>query len=245
MKLLSLLGVFILAPALTQAAERWVYIDNGHVRLGVNLTAGACVGWFSHSHSSDNLLNAYDVGRYLQQSYYGDPDGSDWNGKPWRYNAVQGGSWKNEPAVVIEFREEHDNLYAKVQPRHWATGELLPEVTMEQWLSLDGGLAKLKFKMTYSGEKHHKPCHQELPAIFVKPALDTLAFVGNDGQITRQQPGFPNEMIRYSEPWLAWVNKADTDWASIAPTQRKPPPTVSAKVIRGMSAMPPLCRPLR
>ncbi len=211
LKLLRLIELLLLLPALAQAAvERWVYLDNGHVRLGVNLTAGACVGWFSHSHSSDNLINAYDAGRYLQQSYYGDEDGSDWNGKSWRYNPVQGGSWKNEAAAVIESREDKNEFYAKTQPRHWATGALLKEVTMEQWLRLDGGLAKLKFKMTYSGEKQHKPYHQELPALFVKPALDTLAFMSADGRLTRKQPGFPNEMIRYSEPWLAWVDKDDS-----------------------------------
>jgi hypothetical protein len=183
----------LLAFNTTQAAEKWTYLDNGKVRLGVNLSAGACVGWFSHSHSSDNLLNAYDVGRYLQQSYYGDKDGSDWNGKPWRYNPVQGGSWKNESAVVIESREEKDELYAKIQPRHWATGALIKEVVMEQRLRLEGGLARLKFKMTYSGEKQHAAYHQELPALFVKPALDTLVFVNADQQLTRKQPGFPND----------------------------------------------------
>jgi hypothetical protein len=30
----------------------------------------------------------------LQQSYYGDADGSSWNGQPWCYNPVQGGSWQ-------------------------------------------------------------------------------------------------------------------------------------------------------
>jgi hypothetical protein len=197
-------------PALTHAAEHWAYIDNGHVRLGVNMTAGACVGWFSHSNSSDNVLNAYDAGRYLQQSYYGDQDGSDWNGKPWRYNPVQGGSWKNKASVVIDSREEKDELYAKIQPRHWATGELLDEVTLEQWLRLEGGLARLKYKMTYTGEKEHMPYHQELPALFVKPALDSLMFIDTDGRVTRRQPGSANEMIHYSEPWLAWVGKDDS-----------------------------------
>lgn len=205
-----LLLLVVLGIPLAHAAEKWTYLDNGHVRLGVNLSAGACVGWFSHSHSSDNLLNAYDVGRYLQQSYYGDKDNSDWNGKPWRYNPVQGGSWKNKPAVVIESSEEKDQLYAKVQPRHWATGELLKEVMMEQWLRLDSGLARLKFKMTYSGDKEHAAYHQELPALFVKPALDTLVFVNAEQQLTRKQPGFPNEMIRFSEPWIAWVDNKDS-----------------------------------
>lgn len=205
--LLALCFLATLAPA----QEKWVYLDNGHVRLGINLTAGACIGWFSHSHSSDNLLNAYDVGRYVQQSYYGDPDGSDWNGKPWRYNPVQGGSWRNEPAQLLESRESKNELYAKTTPRHWATGKLLPEVTLEQWLRLEGGLARLKFKMAYTGEKTHKPYHQELPALFVKPSLETLVFVGKDGSLQRQQPGFPNEIIAIgTEPWIAWVNARDS-----------------------------------
>lgn len=215
---MRLLAAIISLIALSApAAERWAYLDNGHVRLGVNMTAGACVGWFSHSHSSDNLLNAYDVGRYLQQSYYGDADGSDWNGKPWRYNPVQGGSWKNEPAVVLDSKEENNELYARVQPRHWATGALLKEVTLEQWLRLDGGLAKLKFKMTYSGEKEHTPYHQELPALFVKPALDSLVYINKNAELTRKQPGFPNEMIQFSEPWLAWVDAKDSGLGIFCP----------------------------
>lgn len=32
---------------------------------------------------------SYDCGRYIQQSYYGKEDGSNWNGTPWRWNPVQ------------------------------------------------------------------------------------------------------------------------------------------------------------
>ncbi len=215
MRLLAAILCFITLSA--PAEERWVYLDNDHVRLGVNMSAGGCVGWFSHSGSQDNLLNAYDVGRYIQQSYYGDTDGSDWNGKPWRYNPVQGGSWKNEPALVLDSRESPNEIYAKMHTRHWATGALLKEVTLEQWLRLEGGLARLKFKMTYSGDKEHKPYHQELPALFVKPALDTLVYISKDGQLTRRQPGFPNEMIQFSEPWLAWVDAKDSGLGILCP----------------------------
>ena len=44
--------------------------------------AGSCLCWFSRSGSGRNLLNSYDEGRYLQQSYDGDKDGSDWNAMP-------------------------------------------------------------------------------------------------------------------------------------------------------------------
>ncbi len=202
----------ILLCATTTCAEQkegWVYLDNGQVRLGVNLAAGACIGWFSASGSAENLLNAYDVGRYVQQSYYGDEDGSDWHGKPWRYNPVQGGSWKDEPARVLETRSDATTLYAKTTPRHWGTGAFTPECLMEQWLRLDGGLARLKFKMTYSGEKAHAPRHQELPALFVTPRLDTLVFVDPEEKLVRKQPGFPNEYIQVGAPWCAWVDATD------------------------------------
>lgn len=198
---------FLLVVVPVQAAERWTYLDNGQVRLGVNLDAGACIGWFSISGSPDNLLNAYDVGRYVQQSYYGDEDGSDWNGKPWRYNPVQGGSWKNAPAEVVETKADATSFYAKTKPRHWATGAFTTECVMEEWLRLDGGLARLKFKMTYTGTQEHKPRHQELPALFVTPKLDTLVFVDAEKKLTRQQPGFPNEYFKAGEPWCAWIDQ--------------------------------------
>lgn len=200
--------VLLLAAQVSAAPETWTYLDNGQVKLGVDMTRGACIGWFSQSGSPDNRLNAYDAGRYVQQSYYGDADGSDWNGQPWRYNPVQGGSWRNEAATVLESKVEKESLYAKTRPRHWATGKLLDEVVMEQWLRLDGKLARLKFRLTYTGTKSHAPRHQELPALFVTPKLDTLVFAGADGKLTRLQPGFPNEYVKLGQPWAAWVDPA-------------------------------------
>jgi hypothetical protein len=79
-RILALVTALLLAPlAGLHAQEHWTYLDNGKVRLGANMDAGGACGWFSHSRSSDNVLNTYDHGRYLQQSYYGD---TDWNGKP-------------------------------------------------------------------------------------------------------------------------------------------------------------------
>lgn len=207
--------VLLAAGQVARAQEQWTFLDNGKIRLGVNLSAGACVGWFSPSCSTHNLLNTTDEGRYLQQSYYGDKDGSLWSKKPWRYNPVQGGSWKREPSVVLESRAEPALIYAKTRPRHWATGALLDEVVLEEWLSIQGGLARLKFRATYSGTVEHKPTHQELPALFVEPQYDTLVFCEKgrtpwqNEPLTRQQPGQTNETVRFSEPWLAWVDAKD------------------------------------
>ena len=209
-----LLFLLLKAHAL-HAQEHWTFLDNGHVRLGVNMDAGGSIGWFSHSHSSANLLNAFDHGRYVQQSYFGDKDGSEWNGKPWRYNPVQGGSWKGAPATVLEKREEKNSLYVKTKPRHWASGAEVDEVIFEQWLSLDGGLAHLKFRMTFTGTATHKPTHQELPAVFVMPRYDTLVFCEKGSPawagapLVRRQPGAADakdRFVKFAEPWAAWVD---------------------------------------
>ena len=227
MKLLAgTMGLWLLAAGLAPGAEGWVYLENQHLKLGVNEKAGAVIGWFSTAEEGRNWLNTYDVGRYVQQSFYGDSDGSDWNGTPWRYNPVQGGSWRNEPAELLESKQEGGVYYAKTRPRHWATGAWLPEVTMEQWLRLEGKLAVLKFRLSYQGEQTHQARHQELPAMFVDAALGTLVYCGADQKawtgaaLTRLEPGFPNEYAEVSEPWAAWVDAQDRGLGILFPGTR-------------------------
>jgi hypothetical protein len=95
MRVLTLAVVFSLASS-GLGEDTWVFIDNGALRLGVNKTSGACIGFLSAGKISPNILNSYDRGRFVQQSYYGDPDGSMWNKNPWRYNPVQGGHWAGQ-----------------------------------------------------------------------------------------------------------------------------------------------------
>lgn len=218
MRLRFIFFIALLLPAAgLRAAEvpHWHYLQNDQLKIGINLNAGACIGWLSTAKEPEkNVLNTYDPGRYVQQSYYGDPDGSDWNGKPWRYNPVQGGDWHGLPSTVLEFKSDTPTtLYAKIKPRHWTTGKLLEDVVMEQWITLEGPLAHVKFKMTYTGTAAHKAHHQELPAFFVEPEFGTLAYV--DGEPwkntppTRRNPGEKNEYIKLTEHWAAWLNAED------------------------------------
>lgn len=198
-----------------ETPKRWHFLQNDQLKIGINLNAGACIGWLSTTKEPEkNVLNTFDPGRYVQQSYYGDPDGSDWNGKPWRYNPVQGGDWHGLPSDVLEFKAySPTSLYARIKPRHWTTGKLLEDVVMEQWITLEGPLARVRFKMTYSGSAAHKAHHQELPAFFVEPEFGTLAYVEGEpwknGPPTRRNPGEKNEYLKLTEHWAAWLNADD------------------------------------
>lgn len=200
----------------------WVFLDNGHVRLGVKQSSGAGIGWFSASGSERNLINDWDRGRLIQQSYYGHNDGSRWDKKPWRWNPVQGGDWRGHGARVLELSVGTNSLYAKTLPKHWATGADLPTVTMEEWITLTGRVAHIRFQMTYTGSVTNPITSQEVPAFFAQPDLNTLVlYDGNrpwtGAPVSRSQPGWPNEGRRITEHWAAYVDTNDFGVGAFVP----------------------------
>jgi hypothetical protein len=200
--ILAILGVGV-APA----SEEWTFLDNGTLRIGVNRSAGGAVGWISESGRSLNYLDTYDLGRYLQQSWYGQEDGSTWNGQPWRWNPVQAGGWEGAPAELLDFAVEGNTIRSSSHPRHWGSGELLREVTFSQILTLEDNLLHVHFTMSYDGTTSHPAHHQELPALFVHPSCAELHFVPQGSSEVRViTPGWPNENYSLAEPWLAYLD---------------------------------------
>jgi hypothetical protein len=224
----ALIGVLAgRATASAEAPAEWVYLDNGAIRLGVKTSSGAAIGYFAPSQSDTNLINHHDHGRLVQQSYYGAADGSEWAGKPWRWNPVQGGDYRGSASRVLELRVERPaKLYAKTSPKHWATGADLAEVTMEQWVTLHGRVAHVRYRMSYAGDAAHPEWDQEIPAVFVDPALDTLVRYAGDapwtgGVLERSRPGWPNEYHAVDENWAAYVGKDDVGIGAYVPIARR------------------------
>ena len=48
------------------------FLENDHLRIGINLDSGGAIFYFSRRDPERNLLNYHDTGRFIQQSYYGD-----------------------------------------------------------------------------------------------------------------------------------------------------------------------------
>ena len=195
------------------AATNMIFIDNGQIRLGVKTSSGAGIAWFSETASSRNLLNHFDHGRLVQQSYYGNKDGSLWVKTPWRWNPVQGGGYKGKAATVLLLTNSATELYAKVRPRHWATEADLPDVLMEEKIVLTGRVAHVHFKVSYSGTNNHVKAAQEIPAFFTEPDLSTLVLYDgdkpwtDDHRLNRSQPGWPNEGRKITENWAAYMDE--------------------------------------
>lgn len=218
-RILNVVFVFIVmaSVAVAQQAskdaeqpEDWVYLQNAELRVGLLRSHGGAIAHLSSPDSDFNTLNHYDHGRLVQQSYYGDEDGSRWVDQAWRYNPVQGGDYHGAAAKVTEFKAAGTSAYVKTVPRHWASGKLLNECEMEQWVELDGPLLRVRYKFTYQGLAAHKARHQETPAVFVSPQLSLLVtYAGDapwsDSPLTKKVPGWPNEHVVLSENWAAYV----------------------------------------
>ena len=194
-----------------KTGRQWEYLDNGRVRVGIDKSRGACIGFFAESATGRNLLNHYDEGRFIQQSYYGAADGSKWNGKPWVYNPIQGGHHKGKRSRLLEFNRDNKKktISAKIQPLSWASGVSCPEAIMGVTISLDGSLAKIRFRMDYTGKDQSVIRDQEMPAVFVDAELPNLVY-SEDGKLKRRIPGWPNQRGKATESWVAYLD--DKDW---------------------------------
>ena len=235
---LAILGMLV-SPALGEdkplrraagAAELkpadWVFLDNGVIRLGIKKTSGAGIAWLSRSGAKENLLDHWDHGRLIQQSYYGEKDGSMWGNKPWSWNPVQGGDYRGHAAEVLALSSDKTTLHARIRPRNWAGGELLAECEMEETIRLEGAVAVVKFGFRYRGTKTHPVRHHEVPATFINPAYGTLVvYEGTQpwrgGTLTRSQPGWPNESRKIPEGWAAWVNDRNTGVGVFSPIAKE------------------------
>ena len=194
-----------------KTGRQWEYLDNGRVRVGIDKSRGACIGFFAESATGRNLLNHYDEGRFIQQSYYGAADGAKWNGKPWVYNPIQGGHHKGKRSRLLEFNRDNKKktISAKIQPLSWASGVSCPEAIMGVTISLDGSLAKIRFRMDYTGKDQSVVRDQEMPAVFVDAELPNLVY-SEDGKLKRRVPGWPNQRGKATESWVAYLD--DKDW---------------------------------
>jgi hypothetical protein len=108
-----------LAQPLTQPSDDdMIWLGNSEVKVGLKKSSGGAIAWISSASSQKNLINAYDRGRLIQQSWYGNKDDSLWNNKPWSWNPVQGGDWRGRSAKILEERHDQTSSFTRTRPVH-------------------------------------------------------------------------------------------------------------------------------
>ncbi len=197
-----------------------IYLDNGVVRIGVRLDLGGSITYMSTSNSGHNIINNYDWGRQIQQSYYSGPtdylpDGAQqspyWN--PWPWNPIQTGDCFENRATVLESSNDGSEIYVKSVPMQWALNNVPGEATFETWVRLEGQVAHVRSRLVNARTdttQQFPARHQELPAVYTVGTLHRLfTYKG-----TRPFTSAAVTELPYAPPpaWQAW--RATENWAA-------------------------------
>jgi hypothetical protein len=208
-----LASVSLLAAVPAAAATTMSFLDNGVVRVGVDLDRGGVITYLSRSGSGDNLVNSYDLGREIQQSYYSGPNGFSVPcpgvGTEWNPNGA--GDCYGHPSTVLEHANDGTTIYVKSRPLHWGFFAIPCECTFEQWISLAGDAVRVRNRLVNArSDKTQYPARgQELPAFYTIGRLGRLLTYTGSAPYT----GAPLQEITASLPYgQAFV--ASEHWAA-------------------------------
>jgi hypothetical protein len=200
-----------------------VFIENQYISVGINLNWGGAITHVS-TPGGPNLINSYDLGRQIQQSYYSGPANYQRQGKqksphwatfPW--NPIQTGDAFHNGSRVIEHQARDGQLYVKTVPMLWPMNNDPAECLMETWITLssDGPTFSYRARLTNarSDKKQYHAHQHEVPAVYVNGPWHRLITYKGD------KP-FANESVTelrndHKERW-PWINVLATEgWAAL------------------------------
>jgi hypothetical protein len=202
------------------AAKNMSFLDNGVVKVGVDLDKGGVITHVSTSGGGDvdNLVNEHDLGREVQQSYYsgGIGPGTPCPGFGSGWNPVGAGDCNGNASSVVTHTNDGTTIYVKSVPLLWAFNAVPCECTFEQWITLAGPTVRVRNRLTnYRSDKSlYGARWQELPAVYTVGRLGHLyAYTGaapyTGGALTEVTADLPNAaQFHASEHWAANVDGA-------------------------------------
>ncbi len=204
--------------------ENILYIENDHIRLGVNLALGGVVTYLAE-HGKPNLINSADWGRQVQMSFYSgpapfEPNGIEvdegWKGLGW--NPIQCGDCYGHRSTLLEHRCENDEIYVRCIPMHWPLDNYPGECTFETWYKLNGDRVEVTARLNNArpDTTQYPARSQELPAVYTNGVWYKLvSYIGNEpftgGPLTEictreNGLGWPWESYCATEHWCALVD---------------------------------------
>ncbi len=223
-----------------------IYCENEFAKFGLSLKWGGALSYFEDldsnvqvvkkdgeirvdSNASDrygvrsvnnkvNLVNCYDAGRLVQQSYYGAWDYTDESGEymnsKWNYNPVQGGNKYNDSSKIVDLKFSENSVYVKCRPLDWSLEkEYITPSYMEATYTLEG--EKLFVSCAFTDYSGYPPTTttQEMPAFYCVEPLDHFYYCDNgevkckDDLIFWPDAGYP--FFQSNENWVAFTGEFD------------------------------------
>ncbi len=233
--------------------EREVYIQNDEYKLGVDLLWGGALSYledlnsdveavkvdgriFVDSNASKrynsksvnsnvNLINRFDPGRLVQQSYYGTfgngYECGEFMGQKWNYNPVQGGNQFGESSKIVDVITTDNSLYVKCRPLDWAkSAEHITPSYMEATYTLKKNLVDVSCRFVDFSGYDSVTTTQEMPAFYCIEPFNRFVYYGGDAPWTGDEnlsyenklifwpdAGYPN--FYSTENWAAFIGEFD------------------------------------
>lgn len=233
--------------------DREVYISDENYKIGVDLLWGGALCYMEDLNSnvqavehegrikvdSDaskryntasvndnvNLLNRYDPGRLVQQSYYGTSECDEYKSgvfmdNAWNYNPVQGGNQFGDSSKIVDLRIDDSSIYIKCRPLDWAKEkEFITPSYMEASYRFEGNLVHASCRFVdYSGYPDYYTS-QEIPAFYCIEPFNRYVYYSGDKPWTNDaltvepelifwpDAGYPN--FDSTENWSAFIGEFD------------------------------------
>lgn len=208
------------------------YMENERYRVGIELAWGGGLSYLADKQAPEgleNLLNNFDTGRLVQQSYYGTDQPpfvcGEFMGNKWGYNPVQGGDRTNAKSKLVDLEITEKSVYVKCRPRDWGHEAWYTPSYMENTYAFDGDVVRVDNRFVdFSGWEHPKR-GQEVPAFYTISYLGNFWFydkekpwTGDELSVRRDLIFWPEDWPRHrfplpagdTETWCAWTD--DNDW---------------------------------
>ena len=208
-------------------------IENRRFKIGTRLSWGGALYYYEDKMSGvdelSNLINVHDVGRLIQQSFYGTRSNGEYvaghfSGREWPYNPVQAGDLYDNTSRLIDVEVGEEYIYTLSQPLDWALENKLTAVYYENKYILNDDHVLVENAATdYSGWIHPNGS-QEVPAVYLVSYFDTLCFYNGDKPWSEdkdglnyvgdlggwgQKTGSYRFIPENSETWVSWINTKD------------------------------------
>lgn len=210
--------------ALRLAAEKMAWLDNGRIRLGVDLDMGGAVTYLAEAGGS-NMINSWDHGREVQLSFYSGPvpfqppnTTLDPGWKELGWNPIQAGDAFGHGPPVTEWKNDGKGIRVRFVPLIWPLKNVPAECVFDSSYRLNGNAVEVENRlMNARADPAQYPGRgQELPAVYSNGAWYKLVSYTGDQPFTggstatlvdkNDGKGWPWLTFYGTEHWAALLN---------------------------------------
>ncbi|MFD1143762.1 hypothetical protein ACFQ4C_21720 [Larkinella insperata] len=200
------------------------YIQNEHLKLGIDLNLGGAVTYLADVRRQENLINNFDWGRQVQMSFYSGPvpyetadkkPHKNWTFIGW--NPIQSGDVAGNRSRVIAHKKTKTGLYVKCIPMHWPLDGVPGECTFESWIHLKGNAVQVRSRIVNHRRDttQYAARGQELPAVYTNAPYHRLVTYRGDQPFTNDTLSTIRNHNSPSAPEIRWADwQATENWAA-------------------------------